>query len=626
MARSPSQIAPPPTDDRLLLSQYAQTRSSEAFAELTHRYADLVYSAARRQLHDAHQAEDVTQAVFILLTQKARTIRGPLAGWLLLTTHYCCRNAIKMASRRHFHEQQAAKMKSEILANPHEPVWEEISGALDAALSRLNSTDRDAIALRYLKGMNLREVGAAMGIGEDAARKRVERGMHRLKNLLGATASAPAVLADQLLQHGIQPAPAHLVHAITAAGGAAAKGTLAAAIAHKAGAAMAWAHLKIAAIVVTAAAIAVPTVPAAIRIVKNLAAPASPTVQTPIPAPTPAPSPAAAPDAPPPQAVGALTEEQILAALQADADITVQKTSPLDGKDLSEAIAQLAVDDSQAPLRSVVHQITRITLENGGVSIMTCSNDESAKQVRDALVADTEENFAFATGSIVVQATGTPPVQIAVARAINDDPGLQYLDVLRLRGYPFVRLSWSSTSTVKRLRDRLNITDAIRKVDCGYFEDNGKEFHLVTINVDAPPDALARWTGGSGVKYRAWGQTVFAVKNAAGDPYPGIYSYQPFDEFACRISRLILFGIKIKSIQYVTDPTTNEQSDPAMNVVCIVDGKEWPLQITQTTSAPAQSAGPNTSLVIGDAFVQSPQTPMTGALQSKLQAALAPTP
>ena len=50
----------------------------------------MVYSSARRQVRDSHLAEDVPQAVFMLLVRKARAIRQDVAlsGWLFITTHY----------------------------------------------------------------------------------------------------------------------------------------------------------------------------------------------------------------------------------------------------------------------------------------------------------------------------------------------------------------------------------------------------------------------------------------------------------------------------------------------------------------------------------------------------------
>jgi len=81
--------------------------------ELVRRHIDFVYSAALRQTHDPHLAEDVTQVVFIILGQKAGSIRRstPLAGWLFNTTRYAALNAIRMEKRRRHHEQQAARAK-----------------------------------------------------------------------------------------------------------------------------------------------------------------------------------------------------------------------------------------------------------------------------------------------------------------------------------------------------------------------------------------------------------------------------------------------------------------------------------------------------------------------------------
>src|SRR3954463_15938756 len=99
------------TEEMVFLREYAATRSQPAFARIVERYIDLVYTAARRQVAgDAHLAEDVTQAVFIVLAEKARSvpIDRPLSAWLLKVTRYCAANARRHRQRQESHERRAA--------------------------------------------------------------------------------------------------------------------------------------------------------------------------------------------------------------------------------------------------------------------------------------------------------------------------------------------------------------------------------------------------------------------------------------------------------------------------------------------------------------------------------------
>ena len=84
-------------NDEELLSAYADRHSEEAFEVLVERHLALVYSAAVRQIQNLDLAEEVTQAVFVILAEKARMMKGRtvLAGWLCRTTHFVARNAPK---------------------------------------------------------------------------------------------------------------------------------------------------------------------------------------------------------------------------------------------------------------------------------------------------------------------------------------------------------------------------------------------------------------------------------------------------------------------------------------------------------------------------------------------------
>jgi DNA-directed RNA polymerase specialized sigma24 family protein len=73
----------PEPADITLLKQYADGNEF-AFAALFERHVHLVYSAALRQARNPSHAEEVTQAVFILLARKANSLspKTVLSGWL----------------------------------------------------------------------------------------------------------------------------------------------------------------------------------------------------------------------------------------------------------------------------------------------------------------------------------------------------------------------------------------------------------------------------------------------------------------------------------------------------------------------------------------------------------------
>ena len=112
-------------------------RNSEAaFAALVARYVNLVYSTALRFTGNPHHAEEITQAVFIILARKAGgLLRGAvLSGWLYQTARLTAANFVKGEIRRHRREQEAY-MQS-ILNEPEAAAWEQIAPLLDEAMGR----------------------------------------------------------------------------------------------------------------------------------------------------------------------------------------------------------------------------------------------------------------------------------------------------------------------------------------------------------------------------------------------------------------------------------------------------------------------------------------------------------
>src|ERR1700689_1146899 len=115
-----------------LLQQYADSGSQEAFAELVSRHGDWIYSAALRMVHRRDWAEDVTQAVFLVLAQHAKKLKtSTLNGWLFKVTRHCAFDLLRGENRRKNRERQAAIMTSQTREAAGESTWEDIAPILE---------------------------------------------------------------------------------------------------------------------------------------------------------------------------------------------------------------------------------------------------------------------------------------------------------------------------------------------------------------------------------------------------------------------------------------------------------------------------------------------------------------
>jgi RNA polymerase sigma factor (sigma-70 family) len=253
------------TDSQTLLAEFVRNGSETAFQELVARYVDLVHSTALRLVAgDTHLAEDVAQVVFMDLARKARSLPKDvlLGGWLHRDTCFVAGKTMRGHRRRQAREQQAVEMNA--LHQNSESHLAYLAPILDDAINQLGEADRTAILLRFFENRDFRSVGQALGRSEDTAQKRVSRALEKLNSLLkhrGVNLSATA-LSAVLAADAVTAAPAGLAVAISTA--ALANTATSAAFSLTLLKALVMTNLKFS--LLAALAVAVLTVPVALRL------------------------------------------------------------------------------------------------------------------------------------------------------------------------------------------------------------------------------------------------------------------------------------------------------------------------------------------------------------------------
>lgn len=164
------------------LQQFSRAGSQVAFRDLVRRHIDLVFATALRKVGDAGGAQEISQNVFGALAKKAWQFApdDSLPAWLHKTTLLESQAWQRGEMRRRRREQAAAELGTTMKTPDAESAFRALVPLLDEALLSLREKDREALLLRFYESQSLKEVGAALGVSEDTAQKRVTTALEKL--------------------------------------------------------------------------------------------------------------------------------------------------------------------------------------------------------------------------------------------------------------------------------------------------------------------------------------------------------------------------------------------------------------------------------------------------------------
>jgi RNA polymerase sigma-70 factor (ECF subfamily) len=185
--RAPAGAGGPSPPEIKALVRQAASGDFEAFGSLYSIYLDRIYRYIYYQVKDKMTAEDITEDVFVKAWKVIRSCRGredTFQAWL----YRIARNHLADTLR---HNGRFTSLDGEGTADVIDPCERVESGAeyqeLIKTIAGLPEVQRQVIVLKFIEGLDNREIGRALGKNEGAVRVAQMRGLESLRNMLGET-------------------------------------------------------------------------------------------------------------------------------------------------------------------------------------------------------------------------------------------------------------------------------------------------------------------------------------------------------------------------------------------------------------------------------------------------------
>ena len=176
------------TSNASLMARYQDRLDADAFGEIVSRFLSPALGTAHQILSDAALAEDAVQETFLRIVRKREQYIAsmPFSRWFYAILRNVCRDMLRGRGRRRKAIEEAAAMSPREADQPPLDSFDSLD-----LMAKLPKEARDALTLRIVHDMPFRDVAAALGISEEAAKKRAQRALRRLREQLCTEDNVP---------------------------------------------------------------------------------------------------------------------------------------------------------------------------------------------------------------------------------------------------------------------------------------------------------------------------------------------------------------------------------------------------------------------------------------------------
>lgn len=170
------------------LSERLATELDRTFPEFIDTHGTMVLTLATR-LTDPTTGQDITQEVFLRAYRALggygndRILALEIRPWLATITRNLVRNEYRRRQRR---ATVPLSRNSSAVADKQDLTMRALEShdRVDKLLSDLSESQREAVVLRHVVGLSMREVALTMACPEGTAKSHVSRGLARLRDTL----------------------------------------------------------------------------------------------------------------------------------------------------------------------------------------------------------------------------------------------------------------------------------------------------------------------------------------------------------------------------------------------------------------------------------------------------------